>query len=431
MAVLETYVIGDAQIASLISPKLDSGTVTGVTTLSAPDIQQSIEIDKVAAFGVVTDVELFDALDSHTVVGLDTVSFVETLLVGVGEIVIGAAVISAVHTNGMIHASTVIGKANIYEGPQVEASTVTGLGDLNWPASGGKDQFSALDSHTMTFSSTIITTFENAGYELSSDIYPHANSGGNYGDEFVLDEAPLDDILLTLDEKYLLELDTPDAATVVGKTVLLSAFSEFGTVEGNAVLSFDFSIGFEATYEVSGSAQIFSEDLFPTYGVVVGVADIGQAISAFVLNAAETAVADDRAFRYSISAIDSYTYAPDLAGSSNGSTNLSINIVLDIDFNASIVSGSIFGTTTNSTSSSNIPYGTPISTSTSRYEYTYPSGPAFPGSPSTGDLFYHTLAPTGPAYYIYTGTGWSITNRPPGYYGPTGPSGPGSAGEYS
>lgn len=430
MAVLETYVIGDAQIASLISPKLDSGTVTGITLSSSIDVQHSVELDRVATFAVVNAVELYEALDADSIIGHGTISFVETLLVGVGEIVVGTAVISAIHANGIIHVGTVIGRANIYQGPQIETPTVVGLGDLNWPATGGKDRFAAVDSSVINMSGTIITTFENATYELSSDIYPHANSGGNYGDEFVLDEAPLDDVLLTLDEKYLLELDTPDAATVTGTAMLFSGYTESGTVESASAIAFDFSIGFAATYTVSGSAQTSSEDLFPTYGEVNGIADIGQAVSAFVLNTTEFAIADDEAFRYSISAIDSYTYVPALAGAANGITSLSVNAELQIAIQnvpnplgpTGPTTGAIAGKST---------LEVPIGKSTSRYAYAYPSGPAFPGSPSTGDLFYHTLAPTGPAYYVYDGAGWSITNRPPGYYGPTGPSGPGSAGEYS
>lgn len=441
MGVLETYVIGSTVIESEDTRNLllDLATIEGAAVPSALDIRHSIDAGRASAFAVVTDVDLFSAIDAASSVGSAVVSSSLASVVNISDIVVGLGVVSAVQGDllgiviGVAEVSadeirdysdtkTVIGKANIYEGEQIVSGTVIGLGDLNWPATGGKDRFNGVDSATVIGSSDISAPKEGGDFFLSGEVYGHTNSGSGYGDEIVLDETALDDPVMTLGEKFVLNTDTVDYYLLTGVAEIRSMFDESGTVVGvaetNAVNSKGFAESGSAEGEGIVDAHIATNldgnriDLYgnpiPNDAFVVGVADIGTAVEAVVLNAAENAIADKFALRYSISSIDDYTYVPALAGVIKGAASMSANLEVAV-----ALDGLSAGITS-------IP-STYISTSTSRYKYTYPSGSSFPGSPSDGDLFYRSDLDQ---YYIYKASisAWAVTNKPVGTY---------DTGEYS
>jgi hypothetical protein len=459
MGVLETYVIGKGVLESEDTRNLllDSETIIGAAVPSASDIRHSIDAGRAASFVVITDIDLLSAIDSGSAIGVGIVSSSLASVVNISDLVVGLGVISAVQGDllstviGIAEVSAdesqdhedaqrVVGKANIYEGEQDVSGTVIGLGDLNWPASGGKDRYSAIDSGTIIGSGTPSTSKEGADFFLSGEINAHTNCGSGYGDEFVLDETALDDPVMTLGEKFILNTDTVDYYLLTGVAEIRSMFDESGTVVGVGETNSEnpdalgriSSKGFTETGSAEGEGIIDAHiattldggtiDLYGNPlndGIVTGVADIGTAVEAVVLNAAANAIADKFALRYSISSIDSYTYVPALAGVIKGSTSLSVNLEVAVSLEGSPAGVSSLGTTNDS--SSGTPFGTPISTSTSRYDYTYPSGTSFPVSPSDGDLFYRSDEDK---YYIYraSSSSWAQTNRPEGKY---------DVGEYS
>ena len=435
MGVLETYVIGSSVIESEDTRNLllDIATIEGAAVPSALDIRHSIDAGRTSTFAVVTDVDLFSAIDAASSVGSAVVSSSLASVVNISDIVVGLGVVSAVQGDllGIVigvseistdvdeqeryDAQTVIGETVIFEG-QDASGTVIGIGDLNWPASGGKDRFNGIDSATIIGSSDIYSPKEGGDFFLSGEVYGHTNSGSGYGDEIVLDETELDDPAVTLGEKFVLNTDTVDYYLLTGVAEIRSMFDESGTVTGVAETSSVNSKGFVEAGSSEGEGIVEAHiatnldgnriDLYgnpiPNDAFVVGVADIGTAVEAVVLNAAESAIADKFALRYSISSIDDYTYVPALAGVIKGAASMSANLEVAV---------ALDGLSAGATSMPS----TYISTSTSRYKYTYPSGSSFPGSPSDGDLFYRSDLDK---YYIYQSStsSWSETNKPVGEY---------------
>jgi hypothetical protein len=238
---------------------------------------------------------------------------------------------------------------------------VVGYAQLRDAVPGNRDTFSGVDAATVVGAADIAAPVEGAIKTISSDIYGSSESGSPAtGSTFALDDSPLDDPAMTLDAKFVLNTDTVDGGTyqidppggapyqlipnlltlndngfVLGVTEILASVQHYGEVIGVAevldVQSEGYSTGepYNANGLVVGSARISSRSsVIQIAGASNGGTLVTEGLSDFILNAPEGSTLPDVAFRYSISAIEEYTFVPALAGSANGVTSIASNLTV-------------------------------------------------------------------------------------------------------
>lgn len=388
-AILQTYVIGSAlpSAKDIYNLKQDAATVSGVSVISFTGSNDGGDPYVVSSFSEITAVDIYRGIDAATPIGLgiivssDVKGFNSTVVgVGVPSYISGLSLIaSAIGGSSSVSASG-IQRAGAVSSTVIGTAAVLTRDDFITPSNSyvvvGSDQIVDRDRASYYDSSTVIgvglpvITREGARFLLYGDVQGASVSTGSGA--FFLDQTPLDDPMYGLDLRFVLNTDTPDSETVVGSAVIRGFIDEYGTVVGVADISDAQSEGYADATTSVGEAFIEAEELFPTYSTVVGEAFIQETTNTYVINAS-LASPKFATFRYTISAIEEYTYVPALAGYSNGESLVTALLV-----------------------------GSPI---------------ALAGSSIGSSFVSATLIASTSAY----GGGGS----PPGYYGPTGATGPG------
>lgn len=394
--VLQTYSIGVGipSAEDLYNLQSDSDIVIGSAIVSHSEIGGNTSLSRVSAFAEVNALDALDGLTDGTAIGLSRI--LSTEIKGFSSTVIGVGIPSSVYgikslgtagSNGSSSVSnaafvldhldnqTVIGSSyvrsidNLYSPNGEYAYTVYGYAQvIDGDEVSAGERVSFVDSETVSGNADPIGTAREGGnFHMIGDINGIAKSGAPAsGGTLSLDLSPLDGPNSLLDVKFNLNLNTPDENTVVGSGIIRGFIDELGEVIGKSIIRTDLpdvvgqitSQGHADSQTVEGLAKTSATSSVVRFTATSnGSSLVTEGLSTFILNAAEFTYSDDMvpvweenkspdiAFKYSISAVEIYTYVPALAGYANGLSRLPgptgptgpVSIVAPI--NASIVFG--------------------------------------------------------------------------------------------
>jgi hypothetical protein len=165
--------------------------------------------------------------------------------------------------------------------------------------------------------------FESGRFTLSSSILSSSSLPGMTGET-----GPVSNV-----EDLYLRMDTPDSTTVSGEGIVRGFLDEYGTATGVAEMATDGSSGHDEDGESIGVAETSSvSSVVRLSADSNGSSLVTEGLYQLITNAAQTVYdldplgaenkAPDIAFRYTVSAIEEYTYVPALAGYVNGKSML-------------------------------------------------------------------------------------------------------------
>jgi hypothetical protein len=341
-SVLQVYSIGVSETSArdIYNLREDSAVVGGVAIPSALDTCESKINGRVSSFAEVSAVEIFSNL-YYQVLGISFISSTE------GHTVIGVAEISSVwgslFLNGSSNGASAVTSSGLVPSIGLAAQS-NGTSRTSARASYQRVDSSIVEAYAQiidylydketaafvdsgTVSGIVPTGFsgyvENGSFTLSSDILSSSSLPGMTGPT-----GPVSNV-----EDIYLRMNTPDSTTVSGEGIVLGFIDEYGTAIGVATMETNNSSGHDESGESIGVAEASSiSSVLRLSANSNGSSLVTEGLYQLITNAAETIYnidplgsenkAPDIAFRYTVSAIEEYTYVPALAGHVNGKSML-------------------------------------------------------------------------------------------------------------
>jgi hypothetical protein len=353
-SVLQVYTIGVSETSAedIYNLHEDSDTIEGAAEPSALDTCESKARGRVSSYAQISAVEEFESsfyqVQGHASISSTEVYYDPDTVIGVAEI---SSIWGDTYIKGMINGESAVSSSGLdlsigLVTQSNGASKVSARVSYQWADVSTVEAYSQIidylyDREVAAFVDSetvfgIVPTdfadyFENGRFTLSSSILSYSSLPGTIGAT-----GPTSSV-----ENMYLRMDTPDSNTVSGEAIVRGFIDEYGDVTGIAQLLSDvpdalgqitssghdedgLSIGVAEAYATSSVARLSADS--------DGSSLVTEGLYQLITNAAETVYdtnplgsenkAPDIAFRYTVSAIEEYTYVPALAGYANGESML-------------------------------------------------------------------------------------------------------------